>query len=392
MDPSTFPARTTVAAWSLLAVYAVLALLSATLGALAGQLGNASALLWAGYAVVGALVAARQPRNAVGWLLLAVGLTSGLDGVADGLLRSDLLGGSAFLAWYRQWGWYAWLSILLLFLPLAFPDGRLLTGHRRPITVLGLLAVGATMAGAAFGSVPVPFGAVGGNPLAIPGTAGALFSRLETAGQLLLALTAALGAVSLVVRLRGSQGVERQQMKWFTFAALLPPVGWGLARFSATVHLESTLGALGWGLFLLGAVVAIPAATGLSIFRHRLYDIDLVIRRTLVYGTLTATLLATYVGCVLLLNLLLNPLAGGSDLAVACSTLAAAALFRPARRRIQATVDRRFYRRRYDATRTLEDFTTRLRHQLDLDTVGTDLCTAAHDTVQPAHVSLWIRP
>jgi hypothetical protein len=155
---------------------------------------------------------------------------------------------------------------------------------------------------------------------------------------------------------------------------------------------ENPVSDAAWLLTVLSAVLGFPVAVAIAIFRYHLYDIDLVIRRALVYGALTATLLATYVGSVLLLNLLLRPLAGGSDLAVACSTLAAAALFRPARRRIQNTVDRRFYRHRYDATRTLDAFTHRLRHQLDLDTVGTDLCTTAHDTVQPTHVSLWIRP
>jgi len=382
-----------ILAWSLLVVWAAVALGSVVLAFVSREPGDAAAALWLGYAVVGARVASLHPRNAVGWLLLAFALANSGVTALSAYAAAGTYPGSDALLWSTRWGWYVWLSILPVFLPLAFPDGRLFAGHRRAISVLGIAAFLSCAVGAAFTSTAVAFSDGRRNPYGVHGRWDAMFAHLETLGQALLGVTAVLAAGSLVVRLRRSRGVERQQLKWFAFAGSLPACGWALAiTTTLTGRAELVGGILGWGLFILGGVVAVPTATGIAIFRHRLYDIDRIINRSLVYVALTAALAAAYVGSVLVLRPALAPLSGDSNLAVALSTLVIAALFRPARARIQSEVDRRFYRSRYDADRTLHDFGARLRHQLDLDAVTEDLCTAARNTLQPAHISLWMRP
>ena len=219
------------------------------------------------------------------------------------------------------------------------------------------------------------------NPLPIDSP---IIDLLFNASMILLLLGLAGAIVALVIRFRRSVGLERLQLKQLVLAAsFILPVGALAVIFWYDSYLVRVL---------LGAsLLALPVAAGLAILRYRLYDIDVVINRTLVYGALTATLAAVYLGSVLVLQLALSTFTEGSGLAVAASTLAVAALFRPARARIQAIVDRRFFRSKYDAAQTLDRFGTHLRDQVDLADIGTDLLAVVGETVQPSHASLWLR-
>ena len=382
-------------AWSLWAVFAALLTLSLWLvwhgPAPADQ---SFGLLTLGFATVGALIASRRPDNAVGWLLLVMALAFDMQLLGDTYSYSPSLPGYAYVAWFAGWTWYVWLILGAAVLPLVFPDGRLLSQRWRPALWLAATALAANVVGAAFAPGRLGVEVAVQNPLGADGTAADVITAVARLADVLLVVAFGLAALSLVLRFRRARGVERQQLKWFAFAGLVTLGGLSLALVSVWFPGDGwrdVLGAVGWFSFLLASIIGIPVATGIAILRHRLYDIDVVINRTLVYGALTVTLLAMYLGSVLVLRLVLSPVTGESDLAVAGSTLTVAALVRPLRSRIQAIVDRRFYRARYDAEQTLEAFTGRLRHQIDLETLGSDLRTVVHDTVQPAHVSLWLR-
>jgi len=387
-------------AWTLFGSFVVLA--AATPVLVVVRNGNASDALVAtgiGFALVGALVASRQPANAVGWLLLVAAVALGLDTFMTVYASRASAPGAAWAGWLNSWLLFVWLYLPALFLALVFPAGRLLSRRWRAVVGLGVGAVGANVVGTAFapGVLDIPADRPIRNPLGIGGPVGDALSWLSGAGELLAAGTLVLGGLSLVLRLRRSRGRERQQVTWFAYIcllALVPFIVLALVSLVGSDDLPPSLNVLtliAWWSLVVLLLVGLPSAIGIAILRHQLYDIDVVINRTLVYGALTLTLGASYLGSVLLLQLVLNPLTQGSDLAVAMSTLAVAALFRPARRRIQRLVDRRFFRHRYDAARTLEAFGTRLRDQLDLDALGTDLQAVVRDTMQPAHVSLWLR-
>ncbi len=226
------------------------------------------------------------------------------------------------------------------------------------------------------------------HPIGIPGARAAM-GAVDSIAWFLVVVGVTLAATSTVRRLRRARGVERQQVKFVLVVGAIVALA---TAATMTSWFVSPDGGQQARIAVIGvSFAAFPVAAGVAILRHNLYDIDVVINRTLVYGSLTATLAAAYLGSVLLLQLALDPVTSGSSLAVAVSTLGVAALFRPARGRIQEVVDRRFYRRKYDAARTLERFSSRLREQVDLEALGGELSAVVHETMQPAHVSLWLR-
>jgi hypothetical protein len=335
---------------------------------------------------VGALLASRRPRHPVGWLLLGLGLSVDASGVATGyagyglLARPGSLPAASYAALYTNVSVLiaaACLSFVLLLTPTGSPPTPRWRWWARVAAVAPVLAVLSSLA------LPMepPYQSVP-NPLAIHVLAVPL-GVVSGATWVLTGLAIPVAAGSLVLRFRRARGVERLQLRWLALAA-----GLACVAVLALVALVPTGNetALGWVTAV--GVALLPLATGAAILRYRLYDLDRIISRTVAYGLLTLLLGGAYAGLVLGLGQLLGR---SSSLAVAVATLAIAAAFQPARRRVQDLVDRRFNRRRYDAARTIESFSARLRQQVDLDTLTTDLLGVVQQTMQPTRASLWLR-
>lgn len=340
------------------------------------------------FALVGAVVLVLRPGNVVGRLMLLVGVLGSLSVLAGQYAGHALFGGGD-LPLAREAAWLTtWLYVLAIgavtHMLLAFPGGALPGWRRRMVGIAGIVTVVTAVLQAVEPGEMDGFPGIA-NPLALTAVVDVLRAALAVAtAAYLVAFLVAVG--SIFARLRRAEGVERQQLKWFALSAALF-VASQVANVLPLGLDDSWLGLVTVVLSLL----AMPLAIGLAVLRYRLYDVDVVIKRTLVYGTLTVALVTTYLGLVLVLQSFLRPVSGDSDLAVAVSTLAVAALFRPLRSQIKRGVDRRFYRERYDAVRTLEGFSARLREELDLDSLGADLRQSVRDTVQPTHVVLWLR-
>jgi hypothetical protein len=349
-----------------------------------------------GYATVGVLIAARQPRNPVGWLLCGFGLLYpvvgtlwsyamyGVYATSDGLPAQELA------AWAFAWSGEAVFFLVVLLL-LLFPDGHFLTARWRWVGI-GAVAAGALFAlGIAFDPGPLYTFEALPNPLGIDAAGGTL-EVVRELGSAAVSVLLVAGGVSLVIRFRRAEAMARQQIKWLAVGAATAVVL--VVAFSLLELFTETdrgLGEVVTSTLALLSLMIIPVTLAVAMLRNRLYDVDVVINRTLVYGALTAALAGAYLGTVLLLQLALSPVTEQSDLAIAGSTLAVAALVRPLRGRIQELVDRRFFRRRYDAARTLESFGVRVRDEVGLDALSGDLRAVVADTMQPAHLSLWLR-
>ena len=348
------------------------------------------------FATVGALVASRRPKNPIGWILCVVGLAMGIGFFAQGyadyvlIVQPGSLPGGGIAVWSLSW-FGSILTVAPTFLLLLFPDGQLPSSRWRLVAWLAAGATVVSVVGSAFrpGLLDDDYPMVA-NPVGIGGTFGDFLNLMNVFGGVLLAVALLLSVVSIVVRLRRSRGERRQQIKWIVYAGTVMVAAF-LAG-SAVPDGSSPMADLLWVVGFV-ALVGIPVAAGIAILKYRLYDIDVLINRTLVYGSLTVLLAAAYAGGVVGLQSVFRAMTGQeSTLAIMASTLLIAALFTPLRRRVQAFVDRRFYRRKYDAAKTLEAFSAKLRDETDLDALSDDLVGVVRQTIQPEHVSMWLRP
>jgi hypothetical protein len=351
------------------------------------------------YATVGAFIASRRPKNAVGWVLCGMGLVFEFHAFAGAyadfvlVARPGSLPGEVIMLWTST-GWVSIPGMVLgvVLLVLLFPDGR---PPNRGLWAVAWMALGGA-ALVAFGTAVSP-GPMNNyesvhNPFAVSRSVDEeVIWPLVALGLVVLLISWVASVISLHMRLDGARGKEREQIKWFAYAAGLLLIG----VFVGFLPADEIGGPWASFALLVSGFSLLPVAVGLAVFKHHLYDVDVVINRTLVYGALTAILAGVYFGGVAASQGIVRALTGQeqpSQFVVVASTLVIAALFNPLRRRVQALVDRRFYRRKYDARKTLEAFSAKLRDETDLDALNADLVGVVNETMQPAHVSMWLRP
>ena len=395
--------RTRWIAWTAWSVSIVLAAIGGALVLLTFDVRLPDNWGFRGYAVLmtpvvatpGLLLALRVPRNAIGWLLLVAGLATGFSAGAQEyatyavVVHPGSLPGAVAIAWIVSWSFVFFAAPLLLIIPQLFPDGRPLGPRWRPLLGASAIFAAGVLDAFAFRPGPLENASFMQNPLPAPaaweGFRAAAVLPLEVVSGALIVLSGA----SLAVRFRRSSGMQRQQLKWVALSASL--IATAMLAVLATTPATATNTSKPAQVIMILAFGTLPVAIAVAILRYRLYDIDLIINRTIVYGALSAVIGTSYFVLVVMLQAILRPITGGSEIAVAASTLAVIAVVQPLRRRIQAAVDRRFYRSRYDAARALDTFATRLRDEVDLETVRGDIVAVVADTVQPRHASLWLR-
>jgi hypothetical protein len=342
------------------------------------------------YATVGALVIARHRSNKLGWSAAACGLMFAL--ASFGLVYGDegavvdVRPGGELLLTLSQWQWLAGIVFGGPFLILFFPRGTLPSQRWRPVAAALIVGLAAVVVSTTFYPGRVPDTSLE-NPLGIEAVGGIL-KVLGVLGGILVALASIGSVVSVIVRFRRAHETERQQMKWFVFAivtAVVIVLGIGFP-IEALGYYEAS------NMIVTGALSIIPISIGIAVLTRRFYDIDIVINKTLVYAILSAVLAASYLALIFILQEVTNVFGSDSDLSIAASTLAVAALFGPVRARVQRLIDRRFYRRRYDASHALRAFAVRLRDQVDLDAVNHEILAVVDNTVGPRHAGIWLAP
>jgi hypothetical protein len=342
------------------------------------------------YGGVGAILASRRPENRVGWILLAAGTCSAVQLLVEEYAIFGVVGqtvplpGAVFAGWVESWIWLVGVVLIVVITLLLFPNGKFVSPRWRIVAWLAAADLAVGVAGLAFAAGPLNNAPFAQNPFPLLGEPARYLFYASFAGVVLLATSA---AASLVVRYRRSAGAGRQQLKWLALEAVLISIAIvivGLAQAFAPTFKPVQV------LFIV-VLALMPVAIGVAILRYRLYDIDVLINRALVYAATTAAIALTFFGGIVVLQGALRPLTGGNEVAVAASTLVCFALFQPIRRRMQSTVDRRFYRARYDAARTLDRFSSQLANEVDLGAVRASLIEAVGETVQPTHASVWLR-
>jgi hypothetical protein len=346
---------------------------------------------WLLFATIGLVLTLRRPDNPIGWLYAAAGLVWSayipFDPWVDQLQRSGrpLPVAARYLVLIGESFWAIGITLAITLLLLLLPDGRLRSPRWRSVAVAAVAGTALTVVGGCLDPAPTtqtlePIA----KPFAFHGWAGAVAAVISWTGFGILFACVPAAALCVVLRFRGSQGVERQQLRWVAFGAVASVVGPLAAIALAVVGVLPTVDAFSYPLLL-----SVPLAIAVAVLRYRLWDLDRLISRTVAYALLTLLLGLGYAAVVLGLGRLLPD---SSTLAVAAATLAVAAVFQPARRRVQQVVDRRFNRRRYDAARTVEGFAARLRDQVDLDALHGELLGVVDQTMQPTQAHLWLRP
>ena len=346
------------------------------------------------FGTLGALIVAAR-RSLIGWLLLVSGLLSGIQCFGEeyaiyGLVaHPGSLPGAVYLGWMNSWIWVSTVAVVGIFVPLLFPDGRFLSSRWRAVGI-ATAAVGAFLvAELSVTDGPLNNAPFADNPFGVPGFRGLDVATGTPYWPFLMGygglVGCALAAIaSVVVRFRRARGIERQQMKFLALGGGFLVLGFGAG---AGLQAQGKVGQI----FFIAALQIVPISVAIAVLRYRLYDIDVLINRAIVYVLTSAAVAITFFAGIVVLQSVLRPITGGSEVAVAVSTLLCFALFQPIGRRVQSAIDRRFYRSKYDAGLTLDAFAQRLAGEVDLDAVGTELAAAVGITLRPAHVSLWLR-